>query len=77
MRGAPRRTTGNVAINRYEIECRRVLSKGTIHTTSGATSVTLTHSWCKQYSNHGNHARMRARNAGNLYGEWSDWLRLR
>ena len=68
--------TGNAAINRYEVECRRGLSKGTVHTTTGATSVTLTHSWCKQYSIHGNYARVRARNAGNLYGEWSGWLRL-
>ncbi len=68
--------TGNAAINRYEIECRRGLNKGTVHSTSGSTSVTLTHSWCKQWSNHGNHARVRARNAGNLYGPWSGWLRL-
>ncbi len=68
--------TGNAAITRYEIECRRGLNKGTVHSTTGATSVTLTHSWCKQYSFHGNHARVRAQNAGNLYGPWSGWLRL-
>ena len=68
--------TGNAAIIRYEVECRRGLNKGTVHSTSGATPVTLTHSWCKQYSNHGNYARVRARNAGNLYGPWSGRLRL-
>ena len=68
--------TGNAAIDRYEVECRRGVNKGTVHSTTGATSVTLTHSWCKQYSFHGNHARVRARNAGNLYGAWSGWLRL-
>ena len=68
--------TGNAAITRYEVECRRGLNKGTVHSTTGATSVTLTHSWCKQYSIHGNHARVRAQNAGNLYGPWSGWLQL-
>ena len=68
--------TGNAAINRYEVECRRGLNKGTVHSTTGATSVTLTHSWRKQYSIHGNYARVRARNAGNLYGPWSGRLRL-
>ena len=60
-------------IERYEIQCKRGLSSGTVHATSGATSVTLDHSWCKQWSNHGNYSRVRAKNA--LYGPWSGWYK--
>ena len=72
-------------ITRYDIEYRA--SSATTWTSSGTSttasktisSVTNATSYVvrvRAANANGNHARVRARNAGNLYGEWSDWLRL-
>ena len=68
---------GSGGITRYEVQCRRALNTTTTNTLTGnppATYATLTHQHCRNYSTHGNFARVRAFN--NIWGAYSGWFRL-
>ena len=60
-------------IDNYEVQCRRAFDTATEGYTSN-TSLTLNGWRCKQWSQHGTYARVRAQNV--IWGSWSGWLRL-
>ena len=72
---APSNTgAGTGGISRYEVQCRRALATSSAGETTTTSKCVGGNRHCKNWSNHGNHFRVRAFNV--VWGSWSRWHRI-